>query len=156
MNLKRSSKPFLGAYNRCYINKKGEYKRLYTNDISYGTTRGLTLFHTIFVIVFTMAVIIAAPTIYGELKHGFTDMYRIIEILFIICFFVFRFLKIMIYDMKVHIEAYNYFKENPHKLNNTQMVVHDICPNCETQNSNLTSCVSCGENLELGDNSINK
>lgn len=155
MSLKRSE-PFLGAYNRCYVNKKGEFKRLYTSDVSYGTTPGLTQFHTAFIVFFAIAFIVAIPMVIGDFKHGFINITRIVEILVIGYFLIFRWIKLMVNDIKTHIEAYNYFKENPRKLDNTQMIVHDICPICGTQNNKHTSCANCGENLELKDNSINK
>jgi hypothetical protein len=147
-SIKRSNVPFYGAYNRCYIDKNGEYKNLYTNDKSFGTSSRIPSIH-IFILsmvsIPTIAVILMLISGIANGNAGVAES-RAAGIMLIMVFF---FLSISIPDIKANKEAYEYFKEHPDKLNNNRMVVKDVCPECGTQNDDYVNCTVCGKDLYL-------
>lgn len=149
MSIKRSNNPFRGAYNRCYINKKGEYMRFYTNESSFGTYHGVNFTHAVLGIVISIFIIILISLLYNSVVTGQADG----ELIIIISTFILMLLlgfSFILYDIKRCNEAYAYFKRHPDKLSSNKMVVRDICPKCGTQNKDdSTDCMNCGKSLKL-------
>lgn len=144
----RSNSPFRGAYNRCYIDKKGEYKRMYTNEESFGTYSGANFTQVVLGIMLSIFIAILVSILLNSIDTRQADGEIIIVISTFISILLFSFGYIT-YDIKRCNEAYSYFKEHPDKLNNNKMAVRDICPECGTQNNDYVNCTNCGKDLSL-------
>ena len=147
-SIKRSNVPFYGAYNRCYIDKNGEYKNLYTNDKSFGTSSRIPTIHIFILSMVAIPTIVVILILIINIANGEAGVAesKAAGIMLIMFFF---FLSISIPDIKANKEAYEYFKEHPDKLSNNRMVVKDVCPECGTQNDNYVNCTVCGKELYL-------
>ena len=67
MRIKRSNMPFRGAYNRCYIDKNGKYKSVYTNEQSFGMHSGLNFEHKALIIIMSILVVSLIPTYWNNI-----------------------------------------------------------------------------------------
>lgn len=149
MSIKRSNRPFRGAYNRSYVDENGEYNRLYTNESSFGTNSGLNFTHVVLLTMIAIFIILLLSVLYESIVTGQVDGELIIVISTFIAILLFC-VRFIIYDIKRYREAYNYFKKHPDKLTTNKMVVEDICPRCGTQNNDDSpNCTNCGQSLKL-------
>lgn len=147
-SIKRSNVPFYGAYNRCYIDKNGEYKNLYTNDKSFGTSSRIPSIHIFILSILAIPTTVMILLLIGSIINREAGMAEVrLVISFLLMYLVF--LSIIIPDIKANKEAYEYFKEHPDKLSNNRMVVKDVCPGCGTQNDDYINCTVCGKDLKL-------
>lgn len=146
--MQRNKKPFKGAYNRCYIDKNGEYKEMYTDDCSFGTSNRIPEVHVFILLLLAIPTIVVLITLISSIVNGESGEAEVrlaVAMLAIISYF----LSLIIPDIKANKEAYNYFKEHPDKLTNNKMSVRDICPECGTQNNDYVNCINCGKDLTL-------